>query len=121
MHVSRLFVLGLFLLPVAVQAQTVGDPARPGDLQQDILSALKAGTKQVTVTPGRYVMPAPKEWATLLFVNLSDVVLDFTGVDLSLTSSKDGIGFVRCTNVALSRGVCVCLLAMQIMCRHVLR
>ncbi len=82
---------------VAARAATVGDPAHPETLEKDITAALVAGTKAVTVTPGVYQLPQG-----LGFRDLVGVTLDFSKVELSLHSERDGVSFGGCRDTVFT-------------------
>ena len=91
---NRLSILLLALsLPLASLAQTVGSPQRAADLEKDIMAALADGRKSVKVEPGKYTVSK-----TLEFRQLKDVALDFSIVELSVTSAGEAVNFSRCEN-----------------------
>jgi hypothetical protein len=87
-------------------ALTVGDPQKPGRLQQEILDAYRNGAREITINPGAYVLPSSPGPASLFFANMKDVVISAQKVELSMTAPKDALGFYACENLVF-RGAAV--------------
>ncbi|MBA3936799.1 MAG: right-handed parallel beta-helix repeat-containing protein [Planctomycetes bacterium] len=97
MHPRPVLIATLAVLSGVASAATFGDPSHPETLEKDITAALAGGAKTVTVTPGVYQLPQG-----LGFRDLVDVTLDFTKVELSLHSERDGVVFGRCRDTVFT-------------------
>jgi hypothetical protein len=94
---ALLLVFGLCHLVSA--APLVGSPADPGGLPAAITAAYNTGSKTIVISPGRYVLPAGSDRASLTVRNMHDVEIDAKNVDLSMIDLKDCVVFENCQNV----------------------
>jgi len=91
-------ILLAFCVALAPAKET--EAAREFDLQGFLDSAIKAGSKQVKVPPGRYRV-TPAEGTHLRFINLSDITIIADGVEMVCTQTMPALIFKNCRNVRL--------------------
>jgi hypothetical protein len=84
----------------AVQTKTVGDPASPKNLQDEIVTAYLGGSRHITINPGVYVIPG-----AIGFTGLEDVVISAYKVELAVESDSGAIIFHKCRNLTFQGAV----------------
>lgn len=82
-------------------AVTLGDRGNPGALPAQIKAAYDGGARQITIAPGKYVMPGGNDRATLTFRDMNDLTVDARNVEFSMLDEKDAIGVFNCRNLTL--------------------
>lgn len=87
--------------PVTV---TVGDPAQPAELPAAILAAYNNGSKDITIKPGTYTLPASGRNIELLGWN--DAAIHAKGVTIIFENTRNRpVLFKGCTNVQLDGAI----------------
>ncbi len=79
---------------------TVGDPAHPESLPAALLNAYKNGARDITVTPGTYVLPATGK-NTIELRGWSDVTIHCMNSTLIFEDMHRPIFLSGCTNVTI--------------------
>ena len=82
-------------------AAPIGNPQNAADLPQQIAEAYKNGEREITIAPGKYVLPGGQDGASLMLRDMKNVTIDATGVEFSMTDGKDAIGVANCENLIL--------------------
>lgn len=82
---------------------TVGYPSNPASLAQEIQNAYNAGSRRITIRPGKYLLPATGRTAFALD-NWQDATLSAKGVTLVMSDHKwgsDTFSLNNCANVTM--------------------
>jgi hypothetical protein len=104
--VTLSLLAGFVSLPTFSTAVTVGDPRQPGKLQQEIVDAYQSGAREITIKPGKYLLPSSPGPASLVFRGMKDVTIAADQVELAVVDPKDALGFYACENLVF-RGAAI--------------
>ena len=92
----------LVLLSAPAPGQTQISPGHPESVQPAVTAAYRSGKRRITIPPGAYRIRPPASGPHLRFENLTDFVIDATGVELIFTDqTRGGVEFENCRNVTL--------------------
>ncbi len=93
-----------------LQATDYVDGTHPTEAGHDKVAAklvgvlkplLTPGARQITIAPGKYIMPGGNDRATLTFRDMNDLTVDARKVEFSMLDEKDAIGVYNCQNLTI--------------------
>ena len=102
---NGLVIAALLLSGMAYGQVTVGDPAQPSGLPAAIQEAYNSGAHDITIKPGKYILPATGK-NNIEMIGWKDVVIHCKGVTIIFEEARSRPVMLRnCTNITIEDAI----------------